>query len=73
MFKFGCFIINMGNDNWQNQLSLMIDDVWQTADDLRPKLLEAASFQLQLADSAYHQLFRMFETMKQTRLSEITA
>ncbi len=61
MFNPGCVVISMKEKTWQKQLSSAIDATWQSAEEVRPKLLEAALHQIELGNTAYQQLYKMFE------------
>ena len=54
MFKGGVKVICIDEPDWQTQLNKALHELWNNAEQLRPRLLESAENQAALGEQAYH-------------------
>jgi colanic acid/amylovoran biosynthesis protein len=65
-FGPGCQVLHLDDDEFVGKLTEAIDKAWESADNLRPQLLEAASTQIQLGLMAYERLYDLYQSQLQT-------
>ena len=63
-FDVGCNIINLDDPNFQETFTATLEDLWQTAEQLRPRILELAWRQIELNRKGYQHLFDVVETKR---------
>ena len=56
LFPGGCTLVDLTAPGFREAASAAIDDLWERADELRPRLLEAAERQIAESRGAYQQL-----------------
>ena len=59
MFGTGCEVIYLDDKMFRDKLSSAIENAWQTADSVRPQLLDAAVRQIQSGHEAYEKIFNL--------------
>ena len=64
LFNPGCSVILLDDKQLEEKLADTIDATWESAEQVRPKLLEAAARQIEWSDLAYQRLFEMVESQK---------
>ena len=64
LFSPGCSVILLDDEQLEEKLAGAIDTTWQTAEEVRPKLLESAVRQIEWNDSAYQRLYELAEAKK---------
>ena len=64
LFNPGCSVILLDDEQLEKKLVNAIDATWQSAEEVRPKLLEAAARQIEWNDLAYQRLYEMVESKK---------
>jgi colanic acid/amylovoran biosynthesis protein len=69
-FGVGCEIVTLDEGDWESRLKSAILSAWNSADQLRPRLLESAKSQLGASKSAYE---RLRSTLPGPRLTESQA
>ena len=70
LFTDGCQVIGLDDENFQEKLNSAIDNAWQSADRVRPKLLDAASRQIDWGQKAYNQIIELIDAKDNTYLAE---
>jgi colanic acid/amylovoran biosynthesis protein len=55
-FGVGCEVVTLDQPNWEDQLKSAILSAWNSSEEVRPRLLEAASAQLAASKDAYERL-----------------
>jgi polysaccharide pyruvyl transferase WcaK-like protein len=63
-FGLGIQIINLDDNQLHESLETAIIAAWDSAEQIKPQLLETARIQIQRAHSAYRQLYQMVESRK---------
>ena len=58
-FGEGCHVVDLGGSSWPAQLREVINRAWQSADGVRPRLLDAAKRQIERSRSAYRRIFEL--------------
>jgi polysaccharide pyruvyl transferase WcaK-like protein len=61
-FEGGVQVVEMSEPGWGQQLEMAIDIAWQTAERVRPRLLEAAKCQIELSRRAYRTVASLAES-----------
>ena len=56
----------MGDEEFAQKLASSIHQLWESAEILRPQLLEAAKQQIELGQTAYQRLYEIVEKNKNT-------
>jgi polysaccharide pyruvyl transferase WcaK-like protein len=59
LFHGGCKIVSGHEANWRLQLVRVLEGVWHSADEVRPRLLEAARRQILWSRAAYQRAYRL--------------
>ena len=59
-FGVGCEVITLDDGDWESRLKSAILAAWNSAEEVRPRLLDAASSQLAASKSAYERLRQGF-------------
>jgi colanic acid/amylovoran biosynthesis protein len=57
----GCQVVLVDDTKMPEQLATAIEEAWTIADQVRPKLLEAAKHQMKLSELAYRRVYEMLE------------
>jgi polysaccharide pyruvyl transferase WcaK-like protein len=65
-FGPGCQLLHMDDEQLSEKLAEAVDRAWESADRLRPQLLEAATVQIQLGQMAYQRLYDLYQLHCQT-------
>jgi colanic acid/amylovoran biosynthesis protein len=65
--KEGCQVIHLQGDDFQQKLADAIDFAWESAEQLRPHLLEQAKRQIDLGYAAYQKIYDLVETKQQEK------
>jgi hypothetical protein len=65
-FGPGCQLLYMDDEQLPEKLAAAIDQAWESADRLRPQLLEAATTQIQLGHKGYQRLYDLCQLQRQT-------
>ena len=60
-FGFGCQVIFLDQERLQERLTAAIETAWQSAEEQRPQLLEAAVRQIELGHAAYQRIHSLVE------------
>lgn len=60
----GCRVICLGDPDFEPRFSEAVDFAWTSADELRPRLLEAARRQISLGHLAYQKIFSLVDARK---------
>jgi colanic acid/amylovoran biosynthesis protein len=68
LFPGGCTVVELGEPGFGDAVSAAIDDLWGRADELRPRLLEAAERQIAESRAAYGRLAELLGGDGQPRL-----
>jgi colanic acid/amylovoran biosynthesis protein len=55
-FGVGCEVVTLDQTDWEDRLKSAILSAWNSSEDLRPRLLQAAAQQLAASQEAYEQL-----------------
>ena len=63
-FGVGCDVILLGDQEFAEKLASSIHQLWESAEILRPQLLEAAQQQIELGQTAYQRLYEIVERNK---------
>ena len=63
-FGVGCDVILLGDQEFAEKLASSIHQLWESAEILRPQLLEAAQQQIELGQTAYQRLYEIVEKNK---------
>jgi colanic acid/amylovoran biosynthesis protein len=71
-FGSGCQVIYLDAQDLSERLTSAIDGAWESAEQVRPGLLEAAARQIELGRAAYGQLFKLVESSKRNHAMEMT-
>jgi polysaccharide pyruvyl transferase WcaK-like protein len=58
-FGHGCTLVRLDDEDLTHKLFCTIEDMWRSADDLRPHLLAAAERQIKLGREAYRRLLEI--------------
>jgi polysaccharide pyruvyl transferase WcaK-like protein len=66
-FGAGCQLLYFDDEQLPGKLAEAIDKAWDSADRLRPQLLEAAIVQIQLGQRAYQRLYDLYQLHRQTK------
>lgn len=61
LYSPGCIVIHLDEENFGNKLSEAIEETWQTAEQIRPTMLESSARQIEWGYSAYQKIFEMYE------------
>ena len=69
-FGSGCQLLYLNDEHFPEKLSDAIDIAWESADRLRPQLLEAATTQIYLNRMAYQRLHELYASGLQMKLLE---
>jgi hypothetical protein len=56
MFGIGCEIVGLDEPHLKERLLAAVNRAWESADDLRPKLLRVANEQIHIGRKAYRRL-----------------
>ena len=64
MFGVGCDVILLGDEEFAQKLASSINQLWESAEMLRPQLLEAAQQQIELGQTAYQRLYEIVQDIK---------
>lgn len=59
-FGEGCAVVEAAESDFGFRLEHAIEHAWRSADDLRPRLLEAAASQIEKGRAAYARVFKRF-------------
>jgi len=65
-FGVGCQVVTLEEEDWESHLKSAILGAWNSAEQLRPQLLEAARSQLSASKAAYERLRNGFAAESQT-------
>lgn len=65
-FGVGCDVILLGDKEFAQKLASSVHQLWESAEILRPQLLEAAQQQIQLGLTAYKRLYEIVQKNKNT-------
>jgi colanic acid/amylovoran biosynthesis protein len=65
-FGPGCQLLHFDDEQLPEKLAAAIDQAWESADRLRPQLLEAATAQIQLGQQGYQRLYDLYQSHRQT-------
>ena len=65
-FGVGCDVILLGDQEFAEKLASSIHQLWESAEILRPQLLEAAQQQIELGQTAYQRLYEIVQKNKNT-------
>ena len=63
-FGVGCDVILLGDEEFAQKLASSIHQLWESAEILRPQLLEAAQQQIELGQTAYQRLYEIVQDIK---------
>jgi len=63
-FGVGCDVILLGDQEFAQKLASSIHQLWESAEILRPQLLEAARQQIELGQTAYQRLYEIVQKNK---------
>jgi len=63
-FGVGCDVILLGDKEFAQKLASSINQLWESAEILRPQLLEAAQQQIELGQTAYKRLYEIIQKNK---------
>ncbi len=63
-FGVGCDVILLSDGDFAQKLAFSINKLWESAEILRPKLLEAAQQQIDLGQTAYKRLYEIVQKNK---------
>jgi polysaccharide pyruvyl transferase WcaK-like protein len=63
-FGVGCDVILLGDKEFAQKLASSIYQLWESAEILRPQLLEAARQQIELGQTAYKRLYEIVQQNK---------
>lgn len=63
-FGAGCKVILLQDDHFQESLTAAIESLWESAELVRPKLLEAAEQQIELSHKAYERIYELVRNHK---------
>jgi polysaccharide pyruvyl transferase WcaK-like protein len=66
-FGSGCQMVYLGDEQFQSQLAAAIDKAWESAEQVRPQLLDAAKRQILLASRAYRHLYEVVESRNRVK------
>ena len=69
-FGCGCEVISLNDKRFMSHLTEAINDAWLLAEELRPKLLEAAEKQIEAGTEAYNRLYEMLES-RQSEIEQV--
>jgi colanic acid/amylovoran biosynthesis protein len=58
-FGIGCEVIFLRDTQWPEKLAAAIDRAWQSAEQVRPRLLEAAVRQVEQSQAAYQRIYSL--------------
>jgi polysaccharide pyruvyl transferase WcaK-like protein len=64
LFDAGCEVIILSDTQFPTKLKVAIDRMWQSAEHLRPQLLDAAARQVQLSRAAYQRVRELVQSAK---------
>jgi len=64
LFGAGCEAIILSDTQFSTKLKVAIDEMWQSADQLRPQLLEAAARQVHWSRAAYQRVRELVQSAK---------
>jgi colanic acid/amylovoran biosynthesis protein len=67
-FGPGCQLLHFDDEQLPEKLAEAIDLAWESADRLRPQLLEAATSQIQLGQMGYRRLYDLYQSQCRTDL-----
>jgi colanic acid/amylovoran biosynthesis protein len=59
LFGDGCQVVSFDDSRFQEKLAASIDQSWNSAEQIRQPLLEAAARQIQSAETAYQKLYEL--------------
>lgn len=60
-FGSGCRLISLDDPRLQDRLDASINWVWESAEQLKPQLLDSASRQIEMGQTAYRRLYQLVE------------
>jgi colanic acid/amylovoran biosynthesis protein len=63
-FDCGCELISLDDNHFASKLKEAIEFAWNAGDALKPRLLKAAKYQIESAESAYQMLHSMIESQR---------
>jgi polysaccharide pyruvyl transferase WcaK-like protein len=66
-FGPGCQLLYMDDEQLPEKLAEAIDRAWESADHLRPQLLEAARAQIQLGQMGYRRLYDLYQSQPRVK------
>jgi colanic acid/amylovoran biosynthesis protein len=69
-FGSGCQVICIDTPDLSERLTNAIDEAWDSAEQVRPGLLEAAAWQIELGHAAYRRLYELVESRRQDSAME---
>lgn len=61
-FGPGCQVVHLDDEHFQQKVTLAIDTAWESAEEIKPQLLEAAARHVELGRAAYQQIFELVES-----------
>ena len=70
-FGVGCEIVTLDEEDWESRLKLAILSAWNSAEAVRPRLLEAAASQLAAGEAAYERLHRSLPCLHSGDIHEV--
>ena len=61
-FGSGCLVVLLDDKQLKEKLTDAIETVWQSAEQIRPHLLQAASRQIEAGQAVYQRIFELVES-----------
>jgi colanic acid/amylovoran biosynthesis protein len=61
-FGSGCKVVLLDDEQLKEKLTNAIDTTWQSAEQVRPQLLQAAIRQIETGQAAYQRIFELVES-----------
>ena len=65
-FGASCDLVHLDDPNWPGKLIAAVEHEWESADELRPKLLDSARRQIEMGHRAYRAVFELVEARRRT-------
>jgi colanic acid/amylovoran biosynthesis protein len=68
-FGAGCRVLSLDDEQFENQFAEALDEIWYSAEALRPLLFDSAIRQIDLQRDAYQRIFELVEIRNAVRSS----